>query len=147
MGAMSTIYPGETACSAQVLALADAYRTATLALAPCGKGLGPVRNAPFRLLAIHAIELYLNAYLLDTGMSASCVRGLQHDFAKRTDLAVAAKLALRARTAQHLRSLSVSREYLTTRYDPGVSDASHINRLNASLNEVSQKVTARIRKP
>ena len=53
---------------------------------------------PYRLLALHAIELYLNAYLLDRGYAAADVRRLQHDLAVRTERAVRAGLVLRVRT-------------------------------------------------
>lgn len=69
------------------------------------------------------------------------VRGLQHDFATRTELAIVAGLRLRRRTILHLRGLSETREYLITRYDPALSAASQLNRLAATLEEVAQKVT------
>ena len=144
MAAIASIYPGDTANAAQIMEMADAYHAAATALNLRNCGAKPVETAPFRLLAIHAIELYLNAYLLARGTSASHVRGLQHDFARRTDLVVAGKLALRIRTVRHLHCLANSREYLTTRYDPELPNASKINRLQATLNEVSRKVTAAI---
>jgi hypothetical protein len=74
------------------------------------------------------------------------VRGLQHDFATRTDLAIAAGLRLKARTILHLRGLSETREYLITRYDPGLSAASQLNRLAATLEEVAEKVATLIKR-
>jgi len=84
--------------------------------------------------------------LLATGHPTARVRGLQHDLATRTDLAIAAGLNLRRRTILHLRGLSETREYLITRYDPGLSAASQLNRLAATLEEVAEKVTAIVKR-
>jgi hypothetical protein len=74
------------------------------------------------------------------------IRGLQHDFATRTELAIAGGLNLRRRTILYLRGLSETREYLITRYDPGLSAASQLNRLAATLEEVAEKVTAIVKR-
>lgn len=140
-----TIYPGECASPCDVLALADEYRRAAEALLPTGRRRAPLSRAPYRLLAIHAIELYLNAYLLATGHSPIAVRRFQHDFASRSQCAVGAKLALKKRTLSHLALLSERREYLTTRYDCAQTGTSELNRLGASLAEVSEKVSAFVR--
>lgn len=140
MGAMSKIYPGETATPKQIIAMADAYKAAAAVLKHSKNGAKPLRNAPYRLLAIHAIELYLNAYLQARGMSALDIRRLQHNLARRTELALTERLVLRVRTAEHLRSLAETREYLITRYDPDGPNVSQINRLEATLNEVAKKV-------
>lgn len=67
---------------------------------------------------------------------------MQHDLAERTDLAIASGLRLRSRTAAHLNALAENREYLVTRYGPELSGTiSQINRLEATLEEVSRKVT------
>jgi hypothetical protein len=93
------------------------------------------------MVAIHSLELHLNALLIAAGHPTAKVRGLQHDFATRTDLAITAGLRLRARTILHLKSLSETREYLITRYDPALSATSQLNRLAATLEEVAEKVT------
>lgn len=142
-----TIYPGDTASPCDVLALADEYRRAAEALLPIGRRRAPLSRAPYRLLAIHAIELYLNAYLLATGHSPIAVRRLQHDFASRSRCAVGAKLVLKQRTLSHLARLSERREYLTTRYDCAPTDSSELNRLAASLAEISEKVSSSVRAP
>ena len=67
---------------------------------------------------------------------------MQHNLAARTDIAIELGLVLRKRTAQHLRSLSETREYLVSRYDPGLSMTSEINRLTATLEEVAGKISA-----
>ncbi len=92
-------------------------------------------------MAIHAVELYLNAMLLAAGHPPVELRRMHHDLASRAELA-SAKLALRRRTLEHLLILSRTREYLTTRYDPGATAASELNRLAATLAEVGEKVTA-----
>ena len=135
-------YPGETASPRQVAELADEYRRAADALLGNGRRGAPLSRAPYRFVAIHAVELYLNAMLLKAGYTAIELRRMHHDLASRTRLAVASKLDLRKRTLTHLTRLSETREYLTTRYDPEASEASELNRLAATLAEVAAKVTA-----
>jgi hypothetical protein len=138
-------YPGEVAAPIDIRKLADEYRRAALHLLPLGRRREPLSRAPFRLSALQAIELYLNALLLHHGHEASQIRGWQHDIATRTDLAIAHGLTLRKRTAAHLRALSQTREYLSTRYGPETaSTASQVNRLAATLDEVALKVTRAI---
>lgn len=141
------LYPGEVAGVCEVLALADEYRRAAEALLPIGRRRSPLSRAPYRLVAIHAIELYLNAYLLASGHSPTEVRRLQHDFGLRTQRAVDTKLVLRKRTLTHLHQLSERREYLTTRYDCAPTETSELNRLAASLAEVAEKVSALLGAP
>ena len=138
------LYPGETATPQQIVALADEYRRAAEALLPTGRRRRPLTRAPYRLLAIHAVELYLNAFLLAAGNLPAKLRGLHHDLAARTHFALEAKLLLRKRTLEHLRTLSAAREYLITRYDPAAPAGSEINRLAATLTEVGDKVKTAI---
>ena len=133
-------YPGETATAAEVAALANEYRIAAQLLVQNGRPGEPRSRAPFRMVAIHAVELYLNAFLLRSGQ----VRGLQHNLAARADLAVQLGLVLRKRTREHLHAMSQSREFLVTRYVPSGTSLSEINRLQATLTEVAQKVSAAI---
>lgn len=135
-------YPGETATPEQIVLLANEYRQAADALRQTGRPREPLSLAPYRLVAIHAIELYLNAALLAAGHPYAKLRGLHHDLASRTKFAPITKLKLRTRTLKHLQSLSETREYLVTRYDPATTAASQLNRLGATLNEVGEKVTA-----
>jgi hypothetical protein len=138
-------YPGETAAPEQLLRLADEYRRAAHLLRPSGRPGEQMSRAPFRLVAIHAIELYLNALLLHRGYPPSRVRGLQHDLAQRAELAVAAGLKLRSRTAAHLDAIARNREYLVIRYVPELNGASsQINRLTATLDELAKKVTSEL---
>lgn len=136
-------YPGTLATPVQFLELADAYRDAAVLLLAASERRRPLSRAPFRLSAIQSIELYLNAYLLAHGHDASEVRKLQHDLGVRTELAAAAGLKLRQKTAEHLKTLHQNREYLVTRYGPELtSQTSQINRLTATLDEVARKVGA-----
>ena len=139
-------YPGETATANDVLSLAEEYRRAAEALLPTGRKRSPLSRAPYRLVAIHAIELYLNAYLLAAGNSPVEVRRLQHDFGSRAQHAAIARLALRKRTLAHLVRLSDQREYLVTRYHCDPAEISELTRLAASLNEVAEKVSAIVRR-
>jgi HEPN domain-containing protein len=135
-----TCYPGETATALEIAALANEYRRAADAILQTGRRGEPLSRAPYRLLALHAVELYLNALLVAVGHSGAKLRGLRHDLGLRTQLAVTAKLGLRKRTVTHLLMLSETREYLVTRYDPAASAASELNRLAATLAEVADKV-------
>jgi hypothetical protein len=136
------LYPGELASPGEIRLLADEYRKAARLLQQLGRAGEPLSRAPFRLSAIHAIELYLNAFLLHRGYAPSEIRRMHHNLAERTDLAIVGGLRLRSRTTAHLHTLAANREYLVTRYGPELSGtASQINRLEATLAEVSRKVT------
>ncbi|MDX8455193.1 hypothetical protein RFM98_20790 [Mesorhizobium sp. VK9D] len=81
-------YPGELASPHQIHELAEEYRkAANLLLQQCRPGK-PLTRAPFRLSAIHAIELYLTALLLHRGHSPNQIRKLQHDLSARTEQAM-----------------------------------------------------------
>ena len=134
-------YPGETATPQQLVALASEYRRAAGTLLPNGRRGQPLSWAPYRLAAIHAVELYLNAYLLATGHAPSSVRGEHHNFASLAGRAIEAGLCLRKRTVRHLQELASSREYLASRYDPTPRCVLHINGFDATLKEVGDKVT------
>ena len=82
----------------EVVALADEYRLSASLLLQNGRPREPRSRAPFRMVAIHAVELYLNAFLLHSGHAAGQVRGLQHNLAARADLACEFGLSLRKRT-------------------------------------------------
>lgn len=136
------VYPGELATTYQVLMLAHEYRQAAIHLAALGRPREPLSRAPFRLAAIHAIELYLNAFLLKRGHPASEIRGLQHNLAERLKLAAKYGLQLKVKTAKHINDLAETREYLVTRYGPEMTDsASKLNRLTATMEEVSRKIS------
>jgi hypothetical protein len=125
------------------LRLAEEYRKAAQFLQQLARRGDPISRAPFRLSAIHAIELYLNALLLSGGHEQAYIRGLQHNLSARTRLAVAGGLRLRKRTMAHLESMTGKREYLVTRYGPEMAaTVSQVNRLTATLDEVADKVAA-----
>ncbi|TGU42539.1 hypothetical protein EN795_35240, partial [bacterium M00.F.Ca.ET.152.01.1.1] len=114
-------YPGQLASPQQIHELAEEYRKAAHQLLPLGRAGKPLTRAPFRLSAIHAIELYLTALLLHRGHNPNQIRKMHHDLSARTEHTTAAGLRLRAKTAKHLQSLSQNREYLVTRYGPEMS--------------------------
>lgn len=134
-------YPGEGASATQILLLADEYRRSADALLNAGRSGCAISWAPYRLVAIHAIELYLSAYLVAAGSRAAEIRAMQHDTAARAQAAAVAKLQLRKRTSAHLQALSDNREYLVARYDPAQTTVSQLNRLQATLAEVAQKIS------
>jgi hypothetical protein len=141
-----TPYPGDVAAPTEVLRLADEYRQAALAIATHGRRGDPISRAPYRLTAIQAVELYLNALLLHRGTEPSRLRGLQHDLAARADLALENGLVLRKRTTAHLKAMASSREYLVSRYGPELtSTLSQLNRIAATLDEVAAKVGTAVR--
>ena len=138
----SLSYPGSTAAPDEILALADEYRRAAHALIPGRKG-APLSRAPGRLCAIHAIELYLNVFLLTMGAAPKDVRGHLHNLSALAEKAIANGLVLRKRTANHLRKLTDDREYLVSRYGPELTATlSQTNRLLATLDEVARKTRA-----
>ncbi|MGH6652831.1 MAG: hypothetical protein ACREB7_17030 [Sphingopyxis sp.] len=138
-------YPGTDATVAQLMMLADQYHIAADTLLPhSGSGLA-VSSAPMRLCAIHAIEAYLTAFLRFRDLNPAEVRGLQHNLAQRAAAAMEKGLQLRAKTFAHLVSLDDKREYLRVRYGPeSMHGLSEINRIFATLREVSAKVTSAI---
>lgn len=136
-------YPGANATIADVIALADEYRgAASMLLANCQRQ-NALSRAPSVLCSIHAIELYLNAFLRHRGEPPEKIRGYLHDLAIRSNLV--AKLNLRKRTVVHLIRMTEKREYLIARYGPeAIGDFSEITRLQASLNEIAAKVTLQV---
>lgn len=133
---MADKYPGDGATVEQMRALADEYRKAAQILRQERRS-----RSPFRLTAIHAVELYLNAFLLMRGHKPALIRGWQHDLNKRAERAIKDGLRLRQRTSEHLSKLSSGQEYLASRYPPERSSTlSELNRLEATLEEVATKV-------
>jgi len=137
-------YPGETSTPRNLLLLAAEYKHAAEVLFDHRKKGSAMATAPFRLVAIHAIELYLNALLIAGGANPVAIRGLQHDLAERAILASENKLDLRQNTRIHLQQLCEYREYICTRYQPEAPGRSQLNRINATLAEISKKVVALI---
>lgn len=141
-------YPGGQANAAELLKLADQYRAASQTIQKLGRSGDAVSYAPYRLNAIHATELYLNALLRHSGIEPAQIRGLQHNLAARAELAAQLGLKLRLRTEAHLRTLADTREYLISRYAPeAATTLSQVNRLAATLEEVASKVSAIVGRP
>ena len=135
-------YPGQSASAEKHLRLAEVYRKAADVFLTPERKSDPLSAAPYRLAAIHSIELYLNALLLHFGHRHPQIRGLQHDLSKRTKQAFDHGLRLRQKTAKHLSAMTESREYLVVRYDPDMPVATpHLDKLAATLKEVAKKVT------
>ncbi|MGV3574652.1 MAG: hypothetical protein ACO1O4_05870 [Devosia sp.] len=145
--ATERIYPGETSTAGELVALADVFGRAADALIATRTPGSSMSTAPFRLLCIHAIELYLNAFLRNAGQPAPAIRGLQHNLAARLELTDKYGLVLRQKTREHLTAVSENREYLVSRYAPDAAKLSQLNRLQATLTEVREKVLKKLSKP
>jgi hypothetical protein len=136
-------YPGNDVSAAQFSKLALHYADAAHSFSKLPEKQKGLALAPYRLLAIHAIELALNALLLHNNVPPEKVRGLQHNLQERITLTEKFGLTLRAKTVLHIKNLTDSREYLVHRYDPQTSlKVSQLNRLIATMQEVSCKVQA-----
>lgn len=138
-------YPAVDASPLDLCRLADAYRAAAVAAADAVDHAAPHATAPVRLLALHAIELYLTAFLVSRGSTGADARRLGHDLRARADLAASAGLVLRRRTVDHLAEVGRDREYLALRYGPErLPRPFHANRLVSTLGEVAAKVSAAV---
>jgi hypothetical protein len=143
--AESKPYPGSQATIGQFIGLADEYCVAAYSLLSQCNRTSPSSSAPARLCAIHAVEMYLNAFLIFHGMTPAAVRGLQHNLAERAAAAARKGLSLRSKTQAHLLRIHDQREYLVVRYGPEqVRGLSELNRMFATLKEVSTKVRSAI---
>ncbi|AIC25524.1 hypothetical protein IE4803_CH00349 [Rhizobium etli bv. phaseoli str. IE4803] len=135
---MSNEYPGSNANPLEVLDLADAYFDASKLLFNEGRKQIALSLAPARMCAIHAIELYLNAFLRYEGVAPEEIRKRMHNLAEPMFVA---KLKLRKKTALHLEAMTTKREYIISRYAPErTREHTALNRLNATLSEVMAKV-------
>ncbi len=131
-------YSGKAANVQGILDLAARYQDAAGRL---GEGLSKSNHLPSRLLAYHATELYLDAFLLAKGVDPITIHGFRHDLGQRTRMASEAGLVLRKRTVVHLIILSASGEYHIIRYAPErASTLSPLTRVMATLDELSRKV-------
>ncbi|WP_233790205.1 hypothetical protein [Rhizobium dioscoreae] len=131
-------YAGSPASVRDILNLATQYQDAANRL---GKGSSKPSHLPLRLLALHAIELYLNAFLLAKGVDPATIRSFRPDLSQRSRIASEAGLVLRKRTMAHLAALSSSNEYHVSRYAPDrTSTLSQVTRVMATLDELSRKV-------
>jgi hypothetical protein len=123
-------------------ALAGEYKSAALLLKTNWQRRKPGSRAPFRFNAIHAIELYLTAYLLQSGEPWSNVRGMGHNLQMRHELAAARGLILKKGAVASLSAMSSQRDYLKTRYAEKEATLIQLNRLEATLEHVAKKVSA-----
>ena len=129
-----------------LISVAHHYRAAAIDLYQLRLGKGLASMSPVRLCALHAIELYLSAFVVASGFPAKPLRAFGHDLAVRATYAKGAGLNLRSKTFDHLSELTESREYLLSRYAPSlITSQSQINRVLATLREVSEKVGEQIR--
>jgi hypothetical protein len=136
-------YPGEDAEPGELLRLAVEYRRAAKLLLENGRRRDPLSFSPYRFVVIQSVELYLDAFLRTQGHPPTSLRGMPHNFAVRTILAIEGGLKLRHGTAAHLRLITETREYLVARYDPDPKDKlSELTRLRATLDDVAKKVEA-----
>ncbi|MBB3571569.1 hypothetical protein [Rhizobium sp. BK491] len=136
-------YTGKAADVRGILNLAARYRDAANTL---GEGSSKPNHLPQRLLAFHAMELYLNAFLLAKGVGPTTIHGFRHDLGEQARIATETGLVLRKRTAAHLATLSSSREILVVSYGPETTATlSQMNRVMATLDEVSLKVRKMLR--
>lgn len=126
----------------ECLALACEYRQAALHLKTLWKTRQPASRAPFRFTAVHALELYLTAYLLRAGEPWEKVRALGHNLHDRYQRAAERGLTLRKRTVSSLAQMSERREYLRSRYSTKDTDLSQLNKVESALNCVAEKVAA-----
>ncbi|MEM8848611.1 MAG: hypothetical protein AAGE03_01115 [Pseudomonadota bacterium] len=135
-------YPGATATPREILELALAYADAARSLLDAAGKDVPLSYAPARLCAIHATELFLNAFLRFEGTLPECIRARGHHLAYDH---FSDALRLKKKTAGHLVEMTDRREYLLCRYAPDLtSHHTPLNRLRATLDEVEKKVTALI---
>lgn len=141
MTASAAPYPGSTATADEMLRLAETYHLSALRLLDEARGGDAIARAPGRFCAVHAIELYLDAFLRALGESPCRLRAHGHDLRMRAALAMDHGLALRAKTRLHLIRLTLDREYLMLRYGPDrAASVCELNRLTATLAEVARKV-------
>lgn len=129
--------------AAEVLRLATAYHAAAESLLAASGRAEAAEAAPARFLALHAIELYLDAFLRGLGESPGRLRAHGHDLRLRAALAIEGGLALRRKTALHLCQLTRDRAHAALRYGPArAAEPCELNRLRGSLDEIAAKVRA-----
>lgn len=121
-------------------ALAEEYCKAAALLCDEGPRGKSICWAPFRLCAIHAIELHLSAFLLDAGYEWSSIKKMNHHLDQRAMLATEHGLNLRKRSSDLLAKLSSEASYSVTRYVPErLADGRHPSQIMAVLKEISSK--------
>ncbi len=120
-----------------VLAVAGSYAEAADHLFAQHRTAKPDLNMPARLCALHAVELYLHAFLRFRGASAKQIRARSHSLWHEEFNKV---LDLDPKTRQHLQDLSSERVYVSVRYPiDHVSRPCPINRMERTLEAVREK--------
>lgn len=117
------------ATSIGLFILADDYLNAARTAAA---GVKSARSGPVRLLALHACELFLKAYLRETGSTHASMRKLNHDLAAHADLAMERGLALGKARYNDLRVVTEIKDYVGARYRAG-GDAGLFSSAGASV--------------
>lgn len=131
-------YPGSNASASQILELANEYYEAAMTLSKKNEKESRLASAPARLCCIHAIELYLNAFLRHEGVPHKQIRALMHNLA---DPSLVVKLKLKRKTSEHLTAITQKREYLISRYGPEMTaEQTEMSRLSSTLTEIMTKV-------
>ena len=131
--------PGSEASVEGIIDLAAAYHATAAEL--FGARPANASRAPARLCSIHAIELYLNAFLRFRGVPPDRIRAHPHDLSELSASARGGVFQLRKKTARHLIDVTAKREYPVVRYAPEqTAELSEISRLTATLEEISKKV-------
>ena len=138
-------YPGSDMTYGRMLALAHEYRRIALSLDRLEADKRPLLIAPYRFAAIHAIELYFNAFLLFRGLSHVELRRSHHDLKQRQLLAHSNGLMLKATTVSRLEELMLNREYLSARYSiTNLINALDFSSLELIMNELAAKVNYKL---
>jgi hypothetical protein len=134
--------PGDGMDAMSTLALAEEFAQASMSLRKfCRKGCLN-SHAPFRFAALHAIELYLAAYLRFHGLDNSELRSTGHRLCDKLKCATNYGLSLGKKTQEHIAELTNKQEYLVVRYDSTLLPRlTQINRLEATRDELAAKVT------
>lgn len=134
---------GDRATEREILDLAGSYREAALLILRNGERASslrydPLHFEPARFCALHALELCQNAFLRHEGWSNDRIKALRHELSEADFID---KLALKKKTAEHLRRLAEPREYLISRYGPDLCrDQTEFSALISTLDHVLNEV-------
>jgi hypothetical protein len=143
---LGTTYPGELTPPRDLVQLARCYEAAADQALGIWRLTEPMSAYPARLLSIHAIELYLAAFLRAHGQTPKQVRAHMHDVAGMAKETERLGLVLRTRTQASLEKMVGNREYLVTRYDTDRAlMLTEMNRVFATMREVGHKVRVRLK--
>lgn len=123
----------------ELLRLAGCYARAALRAQPVTNG-NQVNSAPSRLLLIHAIELYLTAYLRHCGVPHGDMLTLNHKLHERALRARENGLPLGDKTLRRLENVDNRQEYKAVRYAPAAYQQSPVNQLESILIDVQRKL-------